>query len=154
MKRQRGTITPAKYDGGSRYCGPTSLSAITGHPTSKITRRIRQMTNRTAIKGMFNYEVLEYLRQSGYTVEEVYRSLAGKNWPARFITPTRGPAITLRRFIEYHQRGRDVYLVNVTGHYLVLFGSEVVCTSAAGQPRPALESKYLRCKVKYAWRVT
>ena len=150
--RQKGTICEAQYDmGASRYCGPTSLSAITGHGTAKITRWVRRRTGQQYVKGMTSKLAVEYLKANGYEVELAWEQTKwGLGWPPG----TDGLAITLRRFIEYHARPRDVYLVNVTGHFLVLHAGQIVCTSSGGRPIPASSSNYNRCRVKKAWRVS
>ena len=90
------------------------------------------------------------LKEKGYEVELVWKQTKfGIGWKT-----SEGPAITLKRFIEFHARKRDVYLINVTGHFLVLHGGNVVCTSTGGTIQPAESSRYLRCRVKNAWRVS
>jgi hypothetical protein len=140
--RQRGTITPARYDvGSSTYCGPTSLSAITGHGTGMVTKWVRDTYRLKCVKGMRVPYAIGYLKAKGYTVDRVWGRYANGR-------------CTLGRFVDFHARPRDVYLVNVTGHYLVLHAGKVVCTSSGGQIRPASANKHLRRQVVNAWRVS
>lgn len=152
MKRQKGTICEAQYDwGASKYCGPTSLSAITGHGTAMICGWVRRRTGRPYVKGMTTNLAVHYLKEKGYEVELVWQQTKwGLGWPAG----SEGTAITLRRFVEFHARPRDVYLINVTGHFLVLHKNKIVCTSTGGRIADADSSTYLRCRVKKAWRVS
>lgn len=151
MKRQKGTICEAQYDwGASKYCGPTSLSAITGHGTAMICGWVRRRTGQPYVKGMTTNLAVHYLKEKGYEVELVWKQTKfGIGWKT-----SEGTSITLKRFIEFHARKRDVYLINVTGHFLVLHGGKVVCTSTGGTIQPAESSRYLRCRVKNAWRVS
>lgn len=155
--RQRGIITPAVYDGGgSRYCGPTSLSAITGHDTATITKFIRRKFRPGPVKGMHNKEAIAYLRHCGYEVDLVYRS-ARLGYCASHeigkVRPVTKP-MNLRKWIDEYARGREVYLINVTQHYVVLHSGMIVCTSRSGKPVPAGEIKSMSKQAERVWRVT
>lgn len=155
---QKGRISDALYDGYSRYCGPTSLSAITGKGTLELCKRLRKITGRDAIKGLWNFEMLKLLESLGYKCELVYAAVGGsrKSWLASNRKPTapNGLPMTLKKWHEENARGREVYLVQVAHHYVVIHNGQIVCTSNGGRLGPVSTNKYLRCQVKKVWKVS
>lgn len=156
MAIQRGRISSANYDGYSRYCGPTTLSAITGKGTAEICRSLRTMFARDSIKGMHNFEMLEYLKQVGYSVELVYQAVGGSaaGWAGRVVEAPSGLPMTFKKWHRENARSRDVYLVQVTKHYVALHNGQVVCTSNNGRICSIDEYRLGRKQVKKVWRVS
>lgn len=156
MVIQRGRISNANYDGYSRYCGPATLSAITGKGTAEICRSLRKMFALDAIKGMTNYQMLEYLKAAGYSVELVYRAVGGSaaGWAGRVIVAPSGLPMNFKKWHEENARGRDVYLVEVTGHYVALHNGQMVCTLNGGMLRSVANCRSYRKQVKRVWRVS
>ena len=148
--RKPARIGEASYDhGASHYCGPTSLSAITGLGTGTITKIVRKMRRKNgraqAVKGMWNDEMLHVLKLLKYKAEIVFRYWEVKSGEGR---------ATFAKWADYHADGTSVYLVQLTGHYVVYHAGRVVCTSKNGRLHPVAENRHLRKLVKRAWRVS
>ena len=154
--RKPARIGEASYDhGASHYCGPTSLSAITGLGTGTITKIVRRLRRKSvlgvnragkaaAVKGMYNAEMLHVLKLLKYRAEQTYAARTGFG----------DPRVTFAKWADYHADGTSVYLVNITGHYLTYHAGRVVCTSKNGRLHPLSENRHLRKRVKRVWRVS
>lgn len=121
---------------GSGYCGPTSLSAVTGFGTKRLCKALRLITGKAAIKGLPVSGMDCFLKKFGL-------SARGRQRP-----PER---VTLAKFQDWHTRKGVAYLVNVTGHYLVIRDDRVCCTQFRGKVSALADSKYLRSNVKNFW---
>jgi len=148
--RKPARIGEASYDhGASHYCGPTSLSAITGLGTGTITKIVRKMRQKNgraqAVKGMWNDEMLHVLKLLKYQAEITFRYWEVKSGEKR---------TTFAKWADYHADKTSVYLVQLTGHYVVYHSGRVVCTSKNGRLHPVAENRHLRKMVKRVWRVS
>lgn len=122
---------------GSKYCGPTSLSCVSGIGTKEICKIVRHLdSRRKRIRGMYNREmekVLDYLNIG-------WKLLNFKK-------------CTLSNWVEGYRRTGATYILNVSRHYLVLKDDKVVCTQFKGEIGELKNSKYLRCRVNKVWMV-
>jgi len=148
--RKPARIGDASYErGASHYCGPTSLSAITGlgtWPVTGIVRRLRSRNgNAAGVKGMYNSEMLHVLKLLKYKAEKTFSLWSEEN---------AGKRVTFAKWADYHADGTSIYLVQITGHYLVYQAGRVTCTSKNGRLHPLSENRHLRKFVKNAWRVS
>jgi len=157
MAKQKG-LKPAQYAAGaSHYCGPTSLSAITGNDTADVTRFVRRKWPwRKSVKGMHNEEAVEYLKHCGFRVELVYASMKAEGWRSvpRQTKPDTKP-MNLRTWLDEYAARRETYLVNVTGHYIAVHNGLAVCTSKSGRMVPVAElTRHIGRQMVMAWRVS
>jgi len=123
---------------GNKYCGPTSLSALTGHSTSYITTKIRQKFNVCRVRGMYMEWCIWYLQHAGIS-----------------CTITKFPQpITLKNWHENHARKDTTYFIGLTGHFVVVRNGKIVCTQFKGIPKNIHFSKYLRKQVKSVYIIS
>lgn len=119
---------------GNRYCGPTSLSCVTGKPTKEIAAIIRHYFPRIKrVVGTPSTAITKVLQH--YQVKASFRCLSG----------------TFRSWIANWQRKDTTYILWVSNHYLVVRNNQVVCTQFRGQIGDINLSKYLRCRVSGHW---
>lgn len=89
---------------GQHYCGPRSITSITGVPISRVEKMIkRARKNKCAVKGTYTWEVIKCLKRLGCRIEEM-----------KTFEPTLG------RFRDDLGPTPHTYLVNVTGHFTVV----------------------------------
>jgi hypothetical protein len=93
---------------------------------------------------MYNSEMLHVLKLLKYKAEPAF-SAHGAN---------AGTRVTFSKWADYHADRTSVYLVQITGHFLVYQSGIVSCTSKQGRLHPLSENKYLRKTVKTAWRIS
>lgn len=129
-------IYDAKYDGGSRFCGPTSLSVLTGLGTEFITKKLNSKLKRKRIKGVPTWIMWEFLKYTGLKNKVVYDKVKSKD------------RYTLRSFIDKCTKPNTNYLIVLTKHYIVYRDGKVYCTQFKGQGKDFQESKFLRCRVE------
>lgn len=123
---------------GSKYCGPTSISCVTGVGTKEICKVVRdKFPWRKQVKGLFNKELLVTLDHFGVKYQQIKMTCC-----------------TLRNWVDGYMRKGTTYILNLTGHYVVVSGDEIVCTQFKGQRTPLSNSKYLRTQVLKAWMIT
>jgi hypothetical protein len=120
---------------GSKFCGPTSLSALTGIGTKEICRAIRKMAGLSCVKGLKVGTAVNFLRRFGMSVK-----------PA----PAGG---SLAAWCSEWACSAAVHLVMPGHHYVVINGKQIICTQFQGQIADLAQSQYLRCRVKLAWEV-
>lgn len=150
--KKNSTLRDASYDwGASRYCGPTSLSALTGMGTADITLKLRrQRMSGKPVKGMDNSEMEYFLERAGYTVERVFGRPRKPGWGRVTVE-----SITLSKWLEWRADRRSMYLIHIGHHYVCYqWGRGMVCTSRGGVLHDASTNRYLRSRVKNAWRVS
>lgn len=125
------------------YCGPTAIALLTGVPYRKIEKMIRRKRGASAknvngayipIKGTYNREVLEILKQLGCKT-----------------APVKNAEQTLGQFVD-DQRFSGTYLIEVTSHFMVCEGGSVADTTYL-QPIPIEDYPRRTRKVRQAWRV-
>lgn len=124
---------------GNGYCGPTSISAVTGLKTSDIAAVLRKLNqNRIRVRGINDYELLMALNHFGvkYSRCKNYKKMCNlRNWISGYM-------------------GRDkTYILRLTGHYIVVRNGKVVCTQFRGKITDISKSKYLGSRVKRFWEI-
>lgn len=124
---------------GNGYCGPTSISAVTGLKTGDITVVLRKLNrNRIRVRGINDYELLMALNYFGvkYSRCKNYKKMCNlRNWISDYM-------------------GRDkTYILRLTGHYIVVRNGKVVCTQFRGKITDISKSKYLGSRVKRFWEI-
>lgn len=127
---------PAKIN-GSKYCGPTVLSAVTGIGTKELCQIIRFINpNRKMVKGLSNHDLSETLKYCGVNTQDSY--------PRK---------INLRNWIKLNKKPDITYIINVSNHYLVIKNGYVICTQFGGRIESLCRSKYLGCQVHRVWQI-
>ena len=116
---------------GSKYCGPVSLSALTGHGTRYITEKIRDRYGLYRVRGMQTEWCVWYLVEHGLNCKR----MAIKGRP------------NLRQWHEDYARKDETYLVGLTDHLVVIRNGMIVCTQFRGVPKCLAMSRYLRKRV-------
>lgn len=147
-------FTPIIDEGRSRngvYCGPTAIALITGRPIGEIERAIRRKRARAVggvprdclgrklpIKGTYASEVRHVLERFGCKVERVLQKARGE---------------TLNAVVTDWLAPTAVYLVEVTGHWMVAHAGKIADTSH----HDPVEIKSYRRKARRVvavWKVT
>jgi hypothetical protein len=127
---------PARIN-GSKYCGPTSLSAVTGIGTKELCQIIRHINpKRKMVKGLNNTDLEKTLRYCGI------------NWDRRCYEK-----ITLGNWNKINKQPDAVYIIQVSNHYLVIKNGYVICTQFGGRIESLCLSKYLKCQVHSTWQI-
>ncbi len=135
--------------GGSRgngYCGPAAVAILTGLDTGSAAAHIRRITGKKRVVGV---SVTAMLRVLGglklNTTQTTDARWTQKQW--RKLRPT----------LQNWAAGMpsEVYLVNITGHWLVYDGrSGEVCDNHTIYPLHVGRYKFRRRFVKAAWAIT
>ncbi len=121
---------------GCRYCGPTSLSAVTGIGTKEIAQTVRHYYPAIKrVRGLHTVGLTKILDHFGVQYK---------------TKPCKG---SLRTWVEDYRRANTPYIVHVSNHYLVVYNNQVVCTQFGGEIGPLTKSKYLRCRVHRYWMI-
>lgn len=129
------------------YCGPFAFSAITGHRFEETRRRLNMARGKPANRGITGFPVnslLFALRESGYKAIEVENN---NSLPTR-EQPTFGEWVDLNGVYP-----NEVYLVLVTGHY-ILVDSGYVLDNHTNHRVHAAYAPHRKKRVKRAWRIT
>lgn len=118
------------------WCGPAAIAAVTGYPTSIIMQALKEDTGKVAVKGVYNSQLWRVMMRFGYGVA---KNISGQNR-------------TLAQFARDHAEdfAKAPMVVNVTGHYLVLFGRRSV-DNWTKDPVFISDSPHRLKKVKAAW---
>lgn len=121
---------------GSSYCGPTSLSCVSGIGTKEISKIIRHyFPRRTRIKGMYPKELEETLFHLD-------------------INFTKHKAnCNLSAWTKYFQKPNAVYILNLTTHFLAVCNGNIVCTQFHGKIAAITDSKYLKKDVLFFYEI-
>lgn len=123
---------------GTRYCGPTALSAVSGLGTLEISRIIRdKYEHQKYVKGLYASQLQCVLTQL----------------KIRHVKTSYDFPLTLRRWREERQRPDATYIVWVTGHFLTVKDNRIVCTQNGGVEFDFDDSKYLRCRVMATFEI-
>ena len=117
---------------GTGYCGPVSLSCVTGLGTKDISKIVRSYyPYRPFVKGMWTFEIFKVLEH--LKIEYKFTN----NCP-----------FNLLEWTERIQQPDKVYIVNVPNHSLVIKNNKIVCTQFAGKVMPLTKSRYIRDQVE------
>lgn len=129
---------------GNHYCGPAALSIITGRSVEEICRLMRiQVTGQRAIKGLHGWQVVRGLALLGYHAAGIP---VASSW-LDFNRPT------LAAWLRRQRKPEDVYLVGVTGHWIVVRGRKIADNH---NPNGVFLRRYQhrRRRVLKAWLIT
>jgi hypothetical protein len=135
---------------GHRYkhwCGPSAVAIITGRTLKFCHNKFAKLRGKEPryIKGVYNSEMRQVLREMGYSLEEIrIERINGSTKP------------TLANWIDTVQttdQFRSVVLLNVTNHYVVAHRG-MVCDNKQPNPVPAREHKSARQQIVHAWIVS
>ena len=121
---------------GSSYCGPVSLSCVTGIGTKSISKIVKSYyPNRYSIKGMYEHELKKVLIHLNikYTTNKANCNLLA--------------------WTKYFQKPNKVYILQLADHYLVIKDDKIVCTQFDGKIMPLTESNYIKCQVKNYYEI-
>lgn len=125
--------------GRNRYCGPGALAILLGLDTDEAAARLRAVTGRRAIRRIGWFAMVLVINQRD----------------ARAVPCGVAPGATLRSFADALVFD-GVYLVNITGHFVVLRkgdGRIDVADNHTIYPMPLAKFRRLRSRVKGAWKV-
>lgn len=122
------------YVNGSTYCGPTSLSAVTGVGTKELCAIIRsKFPYIKVVKGVSVDTMISMLDHFGLEYTK----------PSKAFKPC-----NLRTWLRDYRARDTTYILNLTGHYVVVRNDEIICTQFNGKITPICQSKYLGTRVK------
>jgi hypothetical protein len=119
-------MTINRNKNSNRFCGPNALAALTGRHVDDTAHALRIVTKRKAIKGVFNRHMVAALELLGYraTLVPVQRPLTAVMVHRTKAARTAQAFPTLTQVLRGALKGRGAapYLVNTTGHYVVIRG--------------------------------
>lgn len=127
----------AKVD-GTRYCGPVSLSAVTGAGTKEISKVIREYYPEVKrVCGVCDLWVSSVLIHYGVKARWSEASCTLKTWSA-----------------DWQRRGAT-YMVSTSDHLLVIRDDKVICTQFGGKIADLAKSRYWnsRTRVRGFWLI-
>lgn len=139
--------TPDK-EGRKVYCGPFSLMAVTGWSLNQCMRRIRKANKwdpKREIKGMWNTEIERTLKAAGIPISKttyVKGSFMHADPP------------TLTKWLRDRSAAdkRAMYLVTLTGHFVVVNGNEFIDTFSV-TPVKVDDCPHRRARVHEVFRI-
>ena len=129
------------------YCGPTAIALLTGEPISRIEQMIRRKRRggyrdssgrKMPIKGTYPWEVIYVLARLGCRVELPKKGVRGE---------------TLNNVVNEHLPSTGVYLIEVTGHFMVASGGMIADTTHK-TPIPISTYRRKSRRVQQVWKVT
>jgi hypothetical protein len=137
------TVTrPAAKGRHNNYCGPAALSIITGMDTASAAERLRAITGRHAIRGIYTHELVSALDKEGYRVLRYRVQPEGVHTLARWL-----------RLSRWRRRPDVYYLLVVARHFIVLKGRKL-----ADNHNPTgvflRQYRHRRVRVRGAWVVS
>lgn len=159
---------------GNRYCGPLVIAALLGCTTAEAAAKVREATDSDrAIKGMFNHEMLKTLARNGFTVaqrevpklylarrrpgqsaEDAVRYSYEQNGPDAPYTPLKLTGCTLAAWLRQRPDRAGTYVINVTGHYVLVVGRKFVDTGTRGEWVSIAKAPHRRMRVENVWQVS
>lgn len=132
------------------YCGPSAICGITGFGGARVINEVhrvrgelkRNKKNRKKVVGMYTGEVLAVLANLGFRAN-IYFSPKGIGL---------GDWMTVSR--KFHRQPDHLFLVVVTGHFILVRGSEIQCNQTGGRPICRSRAPGLRRVVHEVYRIT
>lgn len=161
---------------GNGYCGPLVIAALLGISTAEAASEVRRRSNRRcyarAVKGMYNDDLVHVLKVNGLKVEKQphgelryfprYRWPNGKsvafesyNGALGECTPVEQRPVkpTLARWLAERPDKSATYVVQVTGHYVLVSGRKFVDTHTRGQWVNIGDAPRRRKRVEHVWMI-
>ena len=103
--------------GDNTYCGPAALALITGQPVSNATSAIRFITGQSAVRGVTQRDLLRSISMFGKLPVVV---------PKNYVRDTNPTLAYVLRSAGLRDRRPDtVFLITLTGHFIVLKGRKI-----------------------------
>lgn len=115
--------------GGNRFCGPTTLSALTGKSTDECA--LLASRNGKPLKMMYHDQMITSLRKAGIRFQPIKSALV----PLKFLKPDKNCYPTLMTWMKEVRKPSEmgkVYIVNITDHYILVLGDKVCDTYTHG----------------------
>jgi len=126
------------------WCGPTVIAAITGLAIPSVKARIKKVRGHNGpVRGTSTGDLRATLMSFGYLMTQVYCSEL-----------TREPAPTLAQWLKKPRDMDAPYIVNVTGHWVVVKGRWFCDTFTKGVPVRASKAPGRRKRVCNVYKVT
>ena len=178
MFRRRTVDTNVKVDTeGNSYCGPLVLAAIMGVDTAEAARRVRAMkgyvpgdANAAPIKGTHWWELRDTLARHGWrtthlpvpkhTVKvQCFPGLPKAGWVSvngklPELTKDKQVGPTFAQWLRSRPDRGAMYIVEVTGHWVLVKGRKFVDTYTKGEWVFLGSAPHKRRRVCNAWLVT
>lgn len=120
--------------GNNGYCGPTALAYLTRSDPDTAAKLLREVTGKRAIRGAHNRWMLAALDRKQIRVFPVVLE-----------------ARTLRQWWEKWKNTPGEFLINITGHYIVIHNGKYF-DNRCHLGKPMESCPYLRHHVKLVWR--
>ena len=135
-------------EGRNTYCGPAAIAAIAGITTDEAADLIASRREHDSY-----YKWWNPVRRCG-TKEVTDVLQCDLDFWVRFVTADARRPITLKRFLDGRKPDdlKTVYLVNVTGHFVVIRGS-ILADNCHRRGELIEDVGRLRRRVKNAWKV-
>jgi len=122
------------------WCGPAAISIITGCGYDAALELLKQVTGRSVIKGVARPDMFRALRRLGYDCKSRQEFTDWRPTLAWWLRQRESDEMSL------------TYLVNVTGHYLVVRGRKIA-DNKTGEPVFTRKYPHRRKRVKVVWQV-
>lgn len=124
----------------NRFCGPLALAAILGHKTTaESAALLRSVTGKRSIKGVWSSSMLDALHAAGCKTQSL---------------PVSYPRPTVAGWLRTTKRDPELfYLLNVTGHYIVVRGRKIMDTFTNGEWTFLRRAPGRRKRVRNVWLV-
>ena len=135
-------IRPVK-SGSNRYCGPAVLSSLLNIDTGEAARRIREVSDRAAIKSTYTWELIKVLDAAGYSVKTALS-------PSKKDRPTL--AGWLKSSVNDRTAGR-VFLILAGHHYQLISGRRYVCGMTKNIVSVRDKQVRRRARVERVWEI-
>lgn len=126
--------------GKNNYCGPCALAYVLRTDPDSAAALLREVSGKRAIRGTYNHHMISAMARRGILVTKLPFRIVAKMHYGRLVT------------WAAEQNSGDEYLVNVTGHYLILHRG-IVYDSHKHLGVPIEKSKWARTYVRGAWRI-
>jgi hypothetical protein len=136
----------------NRYCGPNALALLTGQHVDDVTRMLRMVSGRPAIKGTHNRHMLAVLERLGFSALPVPLGAgADTRKGKRTSCPTLAKAL---RTVLKDRQASQRFLVVVGHHYVCIQGRKVWDYRDYPEGEFLGSCKLRRCRVTGIWAVS
>lgn len=126
--------------GRNSYCGPAAISTITGASTDLAAKLIRRKTGAQSVKGAYFSDLAYAFDCLGFKASDGCGWQIGGKYP------------TLSKWLSDHRNPAFTYLVQVTGHWLVV-RCDMLADSRHRTPTDIGSADGMRCRVQRTWKM-
>lgn len=115
--------------GCNRFCGPLTLSALTGKSTDECA--LLASPNAKPLKGMSYTQMITSLRKTGIRFQPIKKAIV----PLKFRKPGQNCYPTLMTWMKEARKPSEMgkaYIVNITQHYILVLGDKICDTYTHG----------------------